>query len=192
MADNRQLPMVQMGARRFGCTCAQLSGKPNPFGFRSPSSLSDHNHHALSFGETANTGCFKNRDVDEYVFTSSVSSDETVTPLCIKRLHLAEFLDGRRFPLPVPSGGRNGSSPVNIQHIYNQWPSVSSDDTDLESRAWLHSLDPGPDQHVPMKEGITRPIRQFNKSKPSLRVEPFDDGIDWFILIWFPLIIRIF
>src|ERR1700731_2331769 len=100
MADNRQLPMVQMGARRFGCTCAQLSGKPNPFGFRSPSSLSDHNHYALSFGETANTGCFKNRDVDEYVFTSSVSSDETATPLCIKRLHLPSSLTDGSLDFP--------------------------------------------------------------------------------------------
>jgi hypothetical protein len=30
-----------------------------------------------------------------------------------------------------------------------------------------------------MKEGVTGPIREFDKAEPFLGIEPFDDALDW-------------
>ena len=51
-------------------------------------------------------------------------------------------------------------------------------DADLEGFTRLHDVDAALSQHAPVEEGVAGPIREFDESKPLLRVEPLDDPVD--------------
>jgi hypothetical protein len=53
---------------------------------------------------------------------------------------------------------------------------VSGTDAHFERFARLRGVDPALSEDTPMEEGIARPIREFNKTKSLVGVEPFDNA----------------
>jgi hypothetical protein len=59
------------------------------------------------------------------------------------------------------------------------WSLVSRTDTDFEGFSGLHSVDAALSQQAPVEEGIPRPIREFDESKPLVRAKPLDHPVHW-------------
>ena len=85
----------------------------------------------------------------------------------------------------MPSSGHStavthwsGGTAIDAQHLGDVWPLVAGTNTHLDLLARLHSGDPTLGQHASMKEGVARPIGEFNEAKPFFGAEPFDDPAD--------------
>ena len=57
-------------------------------------------------------------------------------------------------------------------------PLVAGADPNFEGFTLLHGIDAALSQDGPMEEGVAVPIREFDKSKAFLGVEPFDNPTD--------------
>ena len=52
-------------------------------------------------------------------------------------------------------------------------------DADFEGFTRLHGVDADLSQDGSMEEGVTGPIREFDKSEALVGIEPFDEAVDW-------------
>ena len=71
-----------------------------------------------------------------------------------------------------------GSAAIDAQHLGDMRPFVSWTDAHFESFTRLHCVDPALSEDAPVKEGVARPIGEFNEPKPLLGIVPLDDATD--------------
>ena len=125
--------------------------------------------------------------MDEYVFPTVRQSDEAVAPSALNHftdwyprpmcLKIARSMSRpgklrRRDPFGVAVLASTLSTSVTCGPL---WPMTNPN---LDRIARLHGADPALSQHAPMKEGVARPIGEFNEPKAFLGIEPLDDTTD--------------
>src|SRR5215831_19659658 len=73
----------------------------NPCRFQSLPTLDDIDDHAISFAEAGEPRSFNSRDVDEYVLSAAIASDEAETLFRVEPFDCAGFLHGHVGGWPV-------------------------------------------------------------------------------------------
>jgi len=78
----------------------------------------------------------------------------------------------------LPWCDRSSGAGIHAEHLGDVWSFMTGAYTKFEGFARLNSADPALNQHASVEEGVTGPIREFNKAKALLGTEPFDDAVD--------------
>jgi hypothetical protein len=65
------------------------------------------------------------------------------------------------------------------------WALMSRTNPDFDGFTRLQGVDAALSQNVPVEEGVTRPIREFDEPEAFIRVEPLDNAADWRAGGWF-------
>ena len=139
----------------------------NPRGFRPLAALGDIEGDAFTFIEVREPGKSESRDVDEYVLSTIIPSDEAEALVDIEPFHGAGFLDRcvGRWPArcclsEARSAWRSWSSRTGIdaQHLGDVWPFVSGTNPDFQGIPRLHGVDAPLSENCLMEKSVAGTI----------------------------------